>query len=274
MAGLSATSSWKTNCSPWPAKSGSAPSLAASTSRSTSASSACRVTALRAPSASAFPARRTAKPRRKSPRTEFFSKSWRKIPAVSSPRNSATGNSRGCRSISTSEWRKPSKPSRNTPSPPHSRSAAPSSSPATSPTRSSRKSSKKQANSRNISGNTRFTTPARPKPRQACHPAPSARPPPGEWTATSIFSKPTAARWSCWPRATARNKSPTPARATAVSTSARPADPLRCLPKSTSARRKSSHSPNSAWKRSGKSPWKTSRRSSSSTTRATTFSPR
>ena len=80
--------------------------------------------------------------------------------------------------------------------------------------------------------------------------------------------------WSCSPRATARNKSPTPAKNTAASTSARPADPPPCSRRSTSARRKSSRFPNSAWKRSGKSPWRISRPSSSWTTRATTSSPR
>jgi fumarate hydratase, class I len=65
----------------------------------------------------------------------------------------------------------------------------------------------------------------------AIRPAPSARPPPAGWTATSISSKATAPRSSCWPRATARQPSPTPARNTAASTSAPPAAPPLCWPR-------------------------------------------
>ena len=118
----------------------------------------------------------------------------------------------------------------------------------------------------------RSTTPAPPRLRPACPPAPSAPPPPGAWTVMSISSRPTAARWSCSPRATARKPSPTPAKNTAASTSAPPAAPPPCSPRTTSSPRKSSPSPNSAWKPSGKSPSRISPPSSSSTTRATTSS--
>ena len=116
-----------------------------------------------------------------------------------------------------------SRSSPSTRSRPGCRSPDRSSSPATSRTRRSRSGSTPARRCRTTCATTRSTTPARPRPRRGCRPARSARPPPAGWTPTSTSSRPPAARWSCWPRATAASRSPTPARRTAGSTSARSA---------------------------------------------------
>ena len=89
---------------------------------------------------------------------------------------------------------------------------------------------------------------------------------------TSSSSRPPAARWSCWPRATARRRCARPARSTAAFISPRSAAARRTSPSTASRRSKCRSSPSSAWRRSGASKCKTSPPSSSSTTRATTSS--
>ena len=69
-------------------------------------------------------------------------------------------------------------------------------------------------------------------------------------------------------------RSPTRARCTAASTSARSAVPPRGWRRTASRASRSWSTPSSAWRPSGRSRSRTSRRSSSSTTRATTSSPR
>ncbi len=82
-----------------------------------------------------------------------------------------------------------------------------------------------------------------------------------------------ARRWSCWPRATGPSRSPTRARSTAGSTSARSAAPPPASPRTASGRSRSWNIRNSGWRPSGRSRSRTSRRSSWSTTRARISSP-
>ena len=70
------------------------------------------------------------------------------------------------------------------------------------------------------------------------------------------------------------SRSPTAARRTAASTSARSAARRPGWPRTASSTSRCSSTPSSAWRRSGRSRSRTSRPSSSSTTRATTSSPR
>ncbi len=87
--------------------------LAGNTLPWTCESSVCRATVHPVPSDWGFLARRTAKQKRRSPRKGSFWRNSRKHQAGSSRKNTAIGNSKVCRSTSTSGWRKPSRHWRN-----------------------------------------------------------------------------------------------------------------------------------------------------------------
>src|SRR5262249_17367659 len=63
-------------------------------------------------------------------------------------------------------------------------------------------------------------------------------------------SRPPAARWSCWPRATARRRCARPARSTAASISPPSAARRRTSPSIASRRSRPWNIPSSAWRRS------------------------
>src|SRR5216684_4174789 len=125
-----------------------------------------------------------------------------------------------------------------------------------------------------ISRTTRSITPG-PQRRRRVTPRVRSVPPRRDgWMPSCKTSRPPAARWSCWPRATARRRCARPARSTAASISPPSAARRRTSRSIASRRSRPWNIPSSAWRRSGGSRWRTSRPSSSSTTRAMTSSKR